>query len=89
MTFFAGRVPVAGERVTVLYRGRAARRWRGWQMQRASRRKRRVGLAGTSRWLGKVLQPPARSSVDCESAAQALLAFATSRSAALRGRMRA
>jgi hypothetical protein len=42
-------------------------------------------IAGTSRWLGKVLQPVARSSVDCESAAQSLLAFATSRTAAVAG----
>jgi hypothetical protein len=44
-----------------------------------------AGIGGTSRWLGKVLQPVARSSVDCESAAQALLAFATSRTAAVAG----
>jgi hypothetical protein len=43
------------------------------------------GIAGTSRWLGKVLQPVARSTADCESAAQALLAFATSRTAAVAG----
>ncbi len=43
------------------------------------------GIGGTSRWLGKVLQPVARSSADCESAAQALLAFATSRTAAVAG----
>jgi hypothetical protein len=43
------------------------------------------GAPGTSRWLGKVLQPVARSSADCESAAQAVLAFATSRTAAVAG----
>jgi hypothetical protein len=45
-----------------------------------------TGAPGTSRWLGKVLQPAARSSDDCESAAQAVLAFATSRSAAVAGK---
>jgi len=43
------------------------------------------GAPGTCRWLGKVLQPVARSSADCESAAQAILAFATSRTAAVAG----
>jgi len=43
------------------------------------------GAPGTCRWLGKVLQPAARSSADCESAAQAVLAFATSSTAAVAG----
>ena len=42
-------------------------------------------MPGTARWLGKVLQPQARSSVDCEFAAQAILSFATSRAAAIAG----
>jgi len=37
------------------------------------------------RWLGAVTLPKARSSVDCESATQAVLAFATSRTAAVAG----
>jgi hypothetical protein len=59
ITFLAGRVPVAGERVTMYYRN--ARR-------------------SVAR-----LADDARSSVDCESAAAAVLAFATSRDAALSG----
>ena len=68
VTFLAGRIPVAGELVTVLYRG----------MQRAVARLEDAasvaaeaagGIPGTARWLGKVLQPVARCSVDCESAA--------------------
>ena len=43
------------------------------------------GVPGTARWLGKVLKPVARSGADCESAAQAILAFASSRAAALAG----
>ena len=85
LTFFAGRVPVAGERVTVYYRGqqRAVARL----ADAASIAAEAKGTAsGTCRWLGKVLQPVARSSADCESAAQALLAFSTSRSAAVSGR---
>jgi hypothetical protein len=41
--------------------------------------------SGPSRWLGKVLRPLARSSTDCESAASAILAFASDPSAAIAG----
>ncbi|MDQ2834055.1 MAG: hypothetical protein M3Y50_09990 [Acidobacteriota bacterium] len=84
ITFFAGRVPVANELVTVTYRIR----------QRAVARLEDVasvaeeaagGHLGTARWLGKVVKPAARSSMDCESAAEALLSFATSRAAAISG----
>jgi predicted RecA/RadA family phage recombinase len=84
LTFLAGRIPVPGERLTVQYR----------QQQRSVARLADAasvaaealgGGAGTSRWVGKVLQPVARTSVDCESAAEALLAFATSRTAAVAG----
>jgi hypothetical protein len=43
------------------------------------------GMPGTACWLGKVSQPKARSSVDCEAAAQAVLSFAASRAAAIAG----
>ena len=84
VSFFAGRVPVEGERIAVLYRttGRAVARVADAASVAAEAA---AGVSGTSRWLGKVLQPPARSSVDCESAAKAILAFATSRSAAIAG----
>ena len=84
VTFFAGRVPVAGERLCMQYRGQ--RRSVARLADAASIAAETLsGGPGTSRWLGKVLQPAARSSVDCESAAQALLAFATSRTAAVAG----
>ncbi len=84
VTFLAGRVPVAGERVTVNYRNQ----------QRSIARLADAtsvafeganGVPGTCRWLGAVTLPVARSSVDCESATQAVLAFATSRTAAVAG----
>ncbi|MEI9981691.1 MAG: hypothetical protein WDN23_22385 [Edaphobacter sp.] len=84
VTFFAGRVPVAGELVTVLYRTR----------QRAVARLENAasvaaeaagGVPGTAQWLGKVLKPAARSSMDCESAALAVLSFSASRAAAVSG----
>ncbi len=84
VTFFAGRVPVAGERITVYYRSR--QRSVARLADAASIAAEALGGApGTCRWLGKVLQPPARSSADCESAAQSVLAFATSRAAAVAG----
>ncbi len=84
VTFFAGRVPLAGERVTVYYRSerRAVARLASAASIAAETSN---NTPGTSRWLGKVLQPVARSSADCESAAEAILAISTSRSAALSG----
>jgi len=84
VTFLAGRIPVAGELITFMYRGR----------QRAVARREDStsvaveaagGMPGTARWLGRVLKPEARSSVDCESAALAVLSFSASRAAALAG----
>ena len=82
--FFPGRIPAPGEMIAISYRGR----------QRAIARvadpaslaaEAAGGAIGTSRWLGHVSQPPARSSQDCEAAAQAILSFAASRAAALNG----
>jgi len=84
VTFLAGRVPVAGERVTVSYRNR--QRSVARLVDAASVASEAVnGAPGTCRWLGAVTLPVARSSVDCESATQAVLAFATSRTAAIAG----
>jgi hypothetical protein len=84
VTFLAGRVPVAGERVTVSYRTQQ-RSVARLQNAASVAAEAASGAPGTCRWLGKVLQPVARSSADCESAAQAVLAFATSATAALAG----
>ncbi len=88
VTFFAGRVPVAGERVTVSYRnqGRAvARIADAVSVAAEAAAGAGVSVAGVSRWLGEVLAPVARSSADCEAAAMAVLAMGTARSAALAG----
>jgi hypothetical protein len=84
VTFFAGRVPVAGEVITVSYRlrSRAVARLEDAASVAAEAA---GGMPGTARWLGKVVRPIARSSVDCESAAQAVLSFASSRAAAIAG----
>jgi hypothetical protein len=84
VTFLAGRVPVVGERITVSYRGE--RRSVARLANATSIASEAVnGGPGTCRWLGRVSLPAARSSVDCESAAQAVLAFSTSRTAAVAG----
>ncbi|MFI4880863.1 MAG: hypothetical protein ACHQD6_10350, partial [Steroidobacterales bacterium] len=87
VTFFAGRVPAAGEFVTVLYRAqqRAVARLANAASVAAEAAAGVPGVPGTARWLGKVLQPVARSSADCESAAAAVLSFSSSRAAAIAG----
>jgi hypothetical protein len=84
VTFFAGRIPVAGELVTVLYRTRD-RAVARLQDAASIATEAAGGIPGTARWLGKVLKPLARCGADCESAAQAVLSFASSRSAAIAG----
>jgi hypothetical protein len=84
VTFLAGRVPVAGERITVNYRNE--QRSVARLADTASITSEAVnGAPGTCRFLGAVTLPIARSSADCESAAQSVLAFATSRTAAVAG----
>jgi hypothetical protein len=88
VTFLAGRIPVVDELVTVQYRNgqrSIARMADAASIAAEAQTGAAGGVSGVSRWLGKVLQPVARSSADCESAAQALLAFATSRTAAVAG----
>ena len=84
VTFFTGRVPVPGEFVTVTYRvqQRAVARLENAASVAAEAA---GGVPGTAQWLGRVLKPETRSSADCESAALAVLSFATSRAAAAAG----
>jgi hypothetical protein len=84
VTFFAGRIPVAGELVTALYRTRD-RAVARLQDAASVATEAAGGMPGTARWLGKVLKPLARCGADCESAAQAVLSFASSRAAAIAG----
>jgi len=85
VTFFAGRIPAANELIAVSYR----------MQQRAVARladpasiplQTAAGEPATARWMGSVRAPVARSSADCESAAAAVLSFATDRAAAIAGR---
>jgi len=84
VTFFAGRIPVAGETITFSYRAeqRAVTRIANAASVAAEANS---AAPGTAQWLGKVLKPVSRSTADCEAAALAVLSFATSRSAAIAG----
>jgi hypothetical protein len=84
VTFFTGRVPVAGEIVTISYRLRS-RSVARLENAASIAAEAAGGIPGTARWLGKVLRPLARSSADCEAAASAVLSFACSRAAAIAG----
>jgi hypothetical protein len=88
VTFFAGRVPVAGETFAVSYR-RIARAVARIEDAASVAAEAAGGSNGTARWLGRVVKPQARSSADCESAALAVLSFATARAAALSGSYKA
>ena len=85
VTFFAGRIPAAGDTITVRYRmrNRAVARLNDPASVAAEAAS---GAPGTARWLGKVVRPLARTTEDCKAAAQAVLALATSRAAALSGK---
>jgi hypothetical protein len=84
VTFFAGRVPEPGEIVTILYRTRS-RAIARLEDAASIATEAAGGMPGTARWLGKVVRPLARSSEDCEAAAQAVLSFASSCAAAIAG----
>jgi hypothetical protein len=79
VTFFAGRVPVPNELVTVSYRTRDR------AVARLEDPASVASESGPARWLGNVVRPVARSSADCEAAAQAILSFASDPSSALDG----
>ena len=84
VTFFAGRIPVAGEKIAFSYRAeqRAVTR----VANTTSIAGETIGtVPGIAQFLGKVLKPLARSTADCENAALTVLSFATSRAAAIAG----
>ncbi len=84
VTFYAGRIPAAGEIVTITYRGR--RRAVARVADPASLAVEAAGGGvGTARWIGRVERPVARCAEDCESAAAAVLSFAGNRNAAMTG----
>lgn len=84
VTFAAGLLPQPGELVTVRYRrrGRAVARVID---DTAEFVKESLGLPGMPAWAGAVRSPVARSSVDCESAAKALLALSAGSATGISG----
>ena len=84
LRFFAGRVPAAGETICVMYRSseRASARLQNAASIAAEGM---ANLPGAAVWMGEVLEPMARNSVDCANAAAALLLAGASRTAALEG----
>jgi hypothetical protein len=85
LRFYPTSVPQSGEVIAVSYRTRhraVARLASSSSIASESA----AGLPGTAAWIGTAHQPLARNSADCENAASALLAVATSRSAAWKGK---
>jgi len=80
VAFYTGYAPVAGEQVAVSYRtiGRAVGRAVNTASQQALAE---AGSPEVAAWIGSVTSPPARSSADCRSAAQAIAQAAASVSA--------
>jgi hypothetical protein len=85
LRFYPASTPQAGEVIAIAYR--TSRRSIARLASAASiAAEAKEGLPGTACWMGSVTRPAPRSSVDCENAAQALLAVATSRAAAWQGK---
>lgn len=85
LRFYPTSVPQTGEMIAVSYRTRhrsVARLASASSITSEGA----AGLPGTQAWIGTAHQPVARNSADCENAANALLAVATSRSAAWKGK---
>ena len=80
LAFYTGYTPVAGERIAVNYRtiGRAVGRSVNTANQQALAQ---AGSPWVAAWIGSVTAPPARTSTDCQSAAQVMVQAAASVSA--------
>ncbi len=86
LRFYTTSTPQAGELIAVSYRtthGSVARLANAASIAQESNN---GLLPGTAGWIGSVTSPPARSSMDCENAASALLDLASSRAAAWKGK---
>jgi hypothetical protein len=81
--FYKLAIPQPGEMLAVTYRVAApsVARFANNAVPQAGG----TGTAAVSQWVGHILHPPARSSVDCENACQALLNFSSNPAAAWKG----
>ncbi|HTD55271.1 MAG TPA: hypothetical protein VK670_07800, partial [Silvibacterium sp.] len=86
LRFYAASTPQAGELIAISYRTSHRAVARLANAQSITQESSNGQLPGTAAWIGTVTSPPARSSVDCENAASALLDMATSRAAAWKGK---
>jgi hypothetical protein len=86
LRFYSSSTPQAGELIAISYR--TSRRAVARLASAASITTESAGgtLPGTACWIGSVTSPVPRSSADCENAATAILAVATSRAAAWSGK---
>ena len=85
LRFYPTNIPQAGELITVFYRTKRQSVARLASAASIAQEGSNPAIPGTSQWMGTVTSPAARSSVDCENAALALLDLATSRGAAWKG----
>jgi hypothetical protein len=85
LRFYPASTPQAGEQIAISYR--TIHRSVARMASAASQSAETLGgaLPGTACWIGSVTRPLPRSSADCENAANAMLALATSRAAAWKG----
>ena len=86
LRFYPASTPQAGEQVAVSYRTRRRAVARMASASSIAAESDGGALPGTACWIGSVTRPVPRSSADCENAASALLAVATSRAAAWAGK---
>jgi hypothetical protein len=83
--FYATTVPQIGEVVAVSYRTTHRAVARLANAASIAQENMNGEVPGTAAWIGTVTSPAARSSVDCENAATAILDLATNRAAAWKG----
>lgn len=86
LRFYPASTPVAGEVIAVSYRTSRRSVARLASASSIATESNGGKLPGTACWIGSVTSPVPRSSADCENAASAILAVATSRAAAWSGK---
>jgi hypothetical protein len=86
LKFYPASTPQAGEVIAVTYRTRHRSIARMANAASIAAESQGGLLPGTACWMGTVTNPPARSSVDCESAASAMLTVSANRAAAWTGK---
>jgi hypothetical protein len=86
LRFYPASTPQAGEVIAISYRTRRRSVARLASSSSIAAESNGGKLPGTACWMGSVTSPVPRSSADCENAATAMLAVATSRAAAWTGR---